>query len=241
MRGKILQYNGNDGTGIIVVDGQQQRFALGNWKGDSVPAVGKTVEAVLADGQIQTVMLVGDDVLMREKASELGGKLGDLVGGLGSSLAKGAGEGGLTAGGSIIDRYGKPTLVAYGVFLIGTTMFKAVTISLLGDGMGWSMFDIAGFLSQFGSGGGIKMLLILSYLSIAVPFVWRDRRGWLALLLPVVTMAWALIKAQSGMGGAGGGGGQGAGVSFGILGFYLPVVAALYLGAIGLKKFKSAA
>ena len=69
MRGKILQYNGNDGTGIIVVDGNQHKFALANWKGDAAPVVGKTVEVVVTDGAVQTVTLVGDDVLMREKAA----------------------------------------------------------------------------------------------------------------------------------------------------------------------------
>jgi hypothetical protein len=235
MRGKILQYNGNDGTGLIVADGQQLRFSLANWKGDVVPAAGKTVEITVADGHIQTVMLVGDDVLMREKASELGGMLGGLVGGLGSTLAKGGagGGGGAAVAGSIVERHGMPTLAAYGAFLVGTTMFKAVSIALLGAG--WTLFQLAGFLSMVGGGGGIKMLLVLSYLSIGVPLVWRDRRGWLALLLPLLTMVWAIIKAMSANDGTGGGG-PGPG-DFGILGFYMPLAAAAFLGLTGFRKF----
>ncbi len=233
MRGKILQYNGNDGTGIIVADGQQHRFSLANWKGDSVPAVGKTVEAVMADGQVQSVSLVGDEVLMRERASEIGSKLGDLVGGLGSTLAKGGAGGGSAAVGSIVERYGMPTLVAYGVFLIGTTMFKAVGSAMLGAG--WTLFQLSGLLSMTGGGGGIKMLLILSYLSVGVPFFWRDRRAWLALLLPLLTMVWAVIKALS-AGGGGGGGGIGPS-DFVIFGFYLPLLAAVYLAWTGFRKF----
>ncbi len=79
MRGKILQYNGNNGTGIIVAEGQQLGFTLANWKGDAAPAVGRTVEAVVTDGQVTTVMLVGDDVLMREKASALRYSLMDVT------------------------------------------------------------------------------------------------------------------------------------------------------------------
>lgn len=239
MRGKILQYNGNDGTGTIVADGQQHRFALANWKGDAVPAAGKTVEIELADGQIRSVMLVGDDVLMREKASEIGGKLGGLVGGLGS-LAKGGGGGGggAAVAGSIMERYGMPTLVAYAAFLLGTTMFKAVSIAMLG--MGWTLFDMAGFLSQFGGGGGIKMLLIFSYLAIGVPLLWRDRRAWLVLLLPVLTMVWAIVKAMSAGGHTGGGDGMGLGPGdFGILGFYVPLLASVFLALQGFKKFAS--
>jgi hypothetical protein len=229
MRGKILQYNGNDGTGIIVADGQQHRFSIANWKGETAPAVGKTVEVTMADGQVQNVMLVGDDVLMREKASEIGGKLGGLVGG----LASGAGGGG-NVGASIVELYGVPTLAAYGVFLIGTTMFKAVSVAIMG--MGWTMWQLASFLSAFGAGGGIKMLLILSYLSILVPFFWRDKRAWLALLLPLLTMVWSVIRALTS--GGGGDGGVGLG-SFGILGFWLPLAAAVYLGLVGFRKFKS--
>lgn len=235
MRGKILQYNGNDGTGIIVADGQQHRFALSHWKGDAVPAPGKTVEVALADGQVQSVTLVGEDVLMREKASELGGKLGSLVGGIASGISKEGGGGGAALGASVLDRYGKPTLVAYGLFLLGTTMFKAISIPMLGGGP--TMFQMAEFMSAFGGGGGIKMLLVLSYLSIGVPFFWRDRRAWLALLLPLLTGVWAVIKAMS-IGGGGGGGGGGIGLGdFGIFGFYLPILAAVYLGLTGFRKF----
>ena len=195
------------------------------------------VEVTLADGRIQSVLLVGDDVLMREKASEIGGKLGGLVGGLGSALAKGSGEGGGGAAiaGSIVERYGKPTLAAYGAFLIGTTMFKAISIAMLGAG--WTLFQLAGFLSMAGSGGGIKTLLIFSYLSIGVPLVWPDRRAWLALLFPLLTMVWAVVKAMSAS-NSGGGGGPGAG-DFGILGFYMPIAAAIYLGLTGFRKFSS--
>ncbi len=240
MRGKILQYNGNDGTGIVVADDKQHRFSLAHWKGDAVPALGKTVELVVVDGQVQTVMLVGDDVLLRERASEIGGKLGGLVGGLRGSLAKGGagsgGGGGAAGAGSIVERFGMPTLVAYGSFLVGTTMFKAVSIAMLGAG--WTMFQLADFLSMAGGGGGIKMLLIFSYLSIGVPFFWRDRRAWLALLLPLLTMVWAVIKAMTAGGEGGGGGGPGPG-DFGIMGFYLPIVAAAFLGLTGFRKYTS--
>ncbi|HEX5004119.1 MAG TPA: hypothetical protein VFV65_02330 [Gemmatimonadales bacterium] len=235
MRGKILQYNGNDGTGTIVAGGEQHRFALGDWKGDAVPAVGKAVEFSLVEGRVQSVTLVSDDVLMREKASEIGGKLGGLVGGLGGSLARaGADGGGGALAGSIVDRYGRGTLAAYAAFLVGTTMFQAISIAMLGAG--WTMFQLAGFLSMVGGGGGIKMLLTFSYLSIAVPLVWRDRRAWLALLLPLLTVVWAVIRALSASSGGGGGSGLGPG-DFGVLGFYMPMAAAIYLGLTGFRKF----
>lgn len=218
MRGKILQYNGNDGTGILVADGQQHRFTLASWKGDHAPAVGKTVEAVMADGQVQTVMLVADDVLMREKASEFTDKLK----GLGSSIAAQGGGGNLGAG--IVALYGPIILAAYAVFLIATLFFAAISIplvGLIGGGGGPTLWALSGL------SGGLKLLLLLSYLSIGVPFFWRDKRGWLALLVPALTMIFVVIKA-SGMGGLG---------SVSVLGFWLPAVAAAYLAFAGFRKF----
>ncbi|MES2124944.1 MAG: hypothetical protein V4503_09705 [Gemmatimonadota bacterium] len=241
MRGKILQYNGNDGTGTIVANGQQYRFTLASWVGDAVPGTGKTVEVDIADAQVRSVELVGDDVLMRERASEIGGKLGGIVGGLGGTLAKSAAERAGTGAtpGTLTARYGTPLLIAYAVFLFGTTVFKALTIPMLG--VGWTLFDMAGFLSQLGGGGGVKMLLIFSYLSIGVPLFWHDRRAWLALLLPLGTMGWAIVKAMS-AGGRMGGGASGPGIGdFGLFGFYLPLLAALVLALQALKRFSSAA
>lgn len=222
MRGKILQYNGNDGTGIITAEGQQLRFTIANWKGDAAPAVGKTVEAVVTDGQVTTVMLVGDDVLMREKASEIGGRLK----GLGSSIAGQGGGGNLGAG--IVALYGPITLAAYAVFLIATLFFAAISFALGGliaGAGGPTLWQLSGL------SGGFKLLLLLSYLSIGVPFFWRDKRAWLALLVPVLTMVFALIKAN-GMGGLG---------SVSVLGFWLPAVAAGYLAFAGFRKFTAGA
>jgi hypothetical protein len=223
MRGRILQYNGNDGTGIISAEGQQYKFGLANWKGDAVPAVGKTVEFVLAEGQVQTVMLVGDDVLFREKAADLGGKLGGLVGGLASKSGEG---GGGNVGANLVGFYGVPTLVAYGVFLISTMFFAAISIPLMGvfgGGGGPTLWQLSALA------GGLKFLLLLSYISIGVPFFWRDKRAWLALLVPVLTMVFTLVKAN-GMGGLG---------SVAVLGFWLPAAAAGFMGFVGFKKFSS--
>jgi hypothetical protein len=164
-------------------------------------------------------MLVGDDVLRREKAAEIGGKLGGMVGGL-TSGSSGSGN----IGQNIVAFYGVPTLVAYGVFLIATLFFAAISIPLmgiLGGGGGPTLWALSGL------SGGLKLLMVLSYLSLGVPFFWRDKRAWLALLVPALTMIIAVVKANS-MGGLG---------SVAVLGFWLPAAAAAFLGFVGVKKF----
>lgn len=263
MRGRILQYNGTDGTGTIAADNQQYKFDIGLWKSTTAPMVGKTVEIIVQDSQLSAVTIVPDDVLLREKTAELGGKLSGLV----SNLGKSAGTGGSTpssspnAGGGaavmssaspglnlganpIVQRYGALTLGAYALYLIGTLAFNAISLTFLGSSQGKPLYDIANLLSQIGGGGGVKFMLLVAYASIAVPLVWKDRRAWLALALPLLAVLgaiWsgvhAINSAASGFGG-GAGGGPGMSDLFSIgFGFYLSLAAGLVLAWAGFQRY----
>ena len=228
MRGKILQYNGNDGTGIVVVDGQQHKFGIAAWKSETAPAVGKTVEVVVTDGGVTSVMLVGEDVLLREKTAELTGKLGHLMGEAGGALAKAGSSG---AAGGIVGKFGMPVLVSYGIFLLSTLAFNFIAVSMLGMKQGQPLFDLSAKLSQMGGGGGlVKVVLLLAYVSIGVPFFWPDKRGWLALLLPLLSVVYGVFAVKSAAGP------MGQMFSFGI-GCYLAALSALVIAAGGVKKF----
>jgi hypothetical protein len=259
MRGKIIQYNGSDGTGTIFADGQQYRFAIAAWKSDSVPAAGKVVEVVVDDGVITAVVVVADDVLLREKATELGGKLGSLAGSLASRLsapasAGGGGKaesaahersasasvgGGLSAG-SLIERYGKLMLASYVVFLLATQAFHAVTMSGFGQHLGWSFFDIAGYMSQLGAGGGgsIKTVLLLAYVGALAPLFWRDRRAWLVLAAPLLALVWAGVTVLHTLDSVGGRFADEMSSLFSVgPGLPLAFAAAIVLAAGGAKRF----
>lgn len=261
MRGKIIQYNGADGSGTIVVDDRQYPFVLAAWRGNSAPAVNKTVEVTLDGHTISAITAVGDDVLLKEKATELGGKLGSLwnkipaaanasandapagVSPASAAPSPVAANGPITAQG-ILQRYGKAILIAWAVFLIGSTMFNAVSITMGPMNMGKSLFDIASLLSQFGvsGGGSIKLLLILGYLGIGVPLVWRDRRAWLAFGIPLLAMLWATYTAVRALGSMGGMGGGDAPSLFDFIGFgfYLSFLSAIALAVLAFKRFASA-
>jgi hypothetical protein len=263
MRGRILQYNGTDGTGTIAADNQQYKFDIGVWKSPTAPTVGKTVELVVQDSQLSAVTIVPDDVLLREKTAELGGKLSTLVSGIGKSAGGtggpaaaahpnasggaaviGAAPGLNLAGNPIVQRYGTLTLGAYAVYLLATLVFNAISITFLGSSQGKPLYDIANLMSQIGGGGGVKFMLIIGYASIAVPVVWKDRRAWLALCLPLLAVLgaiWSGIHAiNSAAGGFGGGAGGGPGVSdlFSLgFGFYLSLAAGLVLAWAGVQRF----
>jgi hypothetical protein len=245
MRGRVLQYNGNDGSGVIVADGQQYAFNISLWKGNNAPAVGKTVEVVMANGLIQSTIPVADDVLLKEKAAELKDRFGGLVGGLGASVGK-SGDGTVAAaapalsGSGIVQHYGRNVLIAYVAFLLGTIVFNAISISFFGVSQGKPLYDLAELLSQMGGAGGVKFLLLLGYAGIAAPWFWRDRRSWLALCVPLLAVLWAVWTGFHAVSGVGGSGGDGPGFfdffSFGF-GFYLSLAAAIYLAMAGFKRF----
>ena len=262
MRGKIIQYNGANGSGTIVVEGRQHPFALTTWRGDSAPAVNRTVEVAFDGDAISAITAVGDDVLLKEKAAELGGKLGSLWNKIpaaanasandvsaGASPASGtpapANANGPITAQTILQRYGRATLIAWALFLVGSTMFNAVSITMGPISMGKSLFDIASLLSQFGvnGGGSIKLLLILGYMSIGVPLVWRDRRAWLALGIPLLAMLWATYSAVHGLGSSGGMGGSDAPSVFDFIGFgfYLSFLSAIALAALAFKRYATGA
>lgn len=262
MRGKIIQYNGADGSGTLVADGKQYPFVLAAWRGDSAPTVNKTVELTLDGDTISAITAVGDDVLLKEKAAELGGKVGASWNKLRTSIPASAGAaataGAAPAGGAptrtaandtppgngltvnaIFERYGKLVLGAWVLFLLGTLAFNAVSMSMMGASMGKSMFDIASLMSQMGAGGGgmIKVLLLLGYASIAIPLLWPDRRAWLALAIPLLAVSWAVFSAVHTVSSLGDNIGGGMSDVFNLgFGFYLSLAAALVMAGVGIKR-----
>ncbi|MDE2148770.1 MAG: hypothetical protein KGJ55_02810 [Gammaproteobacteria bacterium] len=258
MRGRIIQYDGGTGTGTIMAGGQQHRFTIDAWKSESVPTSGKMIDVAVDHGAVSAVTVVTGDVLLKEKAAELGVKLGSLAGRwssrLSSTLSSAAATGGAGARGSkladsVVERYGKLMPASYALFLLATLAFNAVTMSLLGQHLAWSFFDLSDYLSKMGQfggdagGGWIKTILILSYIDVFSPLLWRSRFAWLALALPLLAVLWALVAVLHVVDSvpkqfaAAGGLSQMFGVGFG---FYLALGAALVLAAGGAAVFCNA-
>lgn len=263
MRGKIIQYNGADGSGTIVAEGRQYKFALAAWRGDNAPAVNKTVEITLEGDAVTAVTLVGDDVLLKEKAAELGGKLGSAWNKAAASVqARNAANeeeampGGVAVAtapamaalrdkpivGSIVERYGMAIPIAWVLLLIGTLALNTAAQSMDAFGahrvgLAVSMFNLSTIMAPFGGGGGVvKALLILAYLSIGVPVVWRDRRAWLTLLLPLIAVIWAFADVLYVKGKADTQGGGFYSFDFGF-GFWLSLIMAIIIAALAVKRF----
>lgn len=203
MRGKIIHYNASDGKGLVAATGQQFAFQIGQWRSDSAPAVNQTVELQFGeDGTLQSLAKVGDEVLLREKASELAGRLGGVGGAaLGTLKANSPGTAEGLQGG--ITRLGKPVLGLYAVFAVSALLLPYLKIRhpFGGEGRSFSLVGLSDLSQQLGTSVGGSFLPWLAILACALPLFWRSRIAWLALLLPLLAtlkpfwdVAWAIRK-----------------------------------------------
>ena len=150
-------------------------------------------------------------------------------------------------------RIDRPVIAGYAAFALATAVltFISIQVPLFGD-RNMTLLAATGLAEQVGS--SVRPLLFAAYLSILVPLVWKERRAWLALAVPLlalVLMIWSAERAFA----APFGGGNAAGMadflgpdaaaemrraasemfSFG-LGFYASIAAALYLGWLAIRR-----
>ncbi|AGG90114.1 hypothetical protein [Rhodanobacter denitrificans] len=248
MRGKIIHYNGNDGKGLILAGERQFAFDISQWRSDSAPTVNQTVELGIVDDQLQSVTRITDDVLLKEKAGVLAGRLGSAGGAALQSLKEGAPAGGA---GAWLTRLGKPLLIAQGLFAIGALFLSYLEIKLPGTGMsrGFSLTSLAGATESLGGSAGSSFWPWLGILSIGLPLFWRNRWAWLALLLPLLATLkpWFDIHSAISQAGSAGGSLLGSGYAQQMsdqisnmlspgAGAVLCLLTALFIAAIGLKR-----
>lgn len=184
MRARIIQYNAGAGTGIAAsADGRQYDFTIRQWRSDTAPASGQTIEVTLDDhGVLTTLVALPPDVLAREKASQIAHQLS-------AQLSAAGAEGGIVR--RALETLSVPVAVSYATYLVSTTMLNAVSIQMMFFGTrGVSLWNIS---AMPGGGGLTRLLLLLAFGSILVPLFWRDRRAWFALLLPLTPLLAAVF------------------------------------------------
>lgn len=174
MRGKIVHYSAEAGTGVVFADGRQFDFSIRHWRHERAPQLNRSVELTFDGDTLTALAPVGEDVLLKEKAAALKEKLGgarQLMGSAGQLIGSNGGE----LGRRMLATVGLPVLVGYAVFLVGSVWFQrqmsAITL------LGW----------------GSVLLLLLAYASLLAPVFLPERRAPLAWLAPLaVTMVLAL-------------------------------------------------
>lgn len=209
MRGRIVHYNNTEGKGLIAAANRQYPFEISQWQSEIAPAVNAVVELDIDGERPSAVRRVSDDVLVKEKASELAGKLGKL-GGAALQGAQGAAAAPTVNG--LLARVGKPALVAQGAFIVGALFLSFIKINGgFGPTQGFTLLGLSKLAETTGLSMGSGVLAWLAILSLLVPMFWHHRLAWLAPFLPLLAVlkpAWdvsaAVDKAaeNSGLGSA---------------------------------------
>ena len=268
-RGRIIQYNPNSGSGIVLVGEEQRPFEISSWRGAEAPQLNRVTEVREENGAVLSITPVSERVLLAEKATVLKSELGAL----GSSLGSIGATLGSRAAGAMSDaarnigtgndsaaalptsmRIDRPVIAGYAAFAFATAVltFISIQIPFFGD-RNMTLLAATGLAEQVGS--TVRPLLFAAYLSILVPLVWKERRAWLALAVPLLALVLMIWSAQQAFSAPFGGGGNAAGMagflgpeevaemrraasemfSFG-LGFYASLAAALYLGWLAIRR-----
>lgn len=187
MRGRIIHYNGNDGRGLIAADNRQIPFEIGHWRSDTAPAVNATVEVTLAGDALEAVSRVPEDVLLKEKASQLAGRLGSAGGAALQSFKESTPDMAATPTATAVQRLGKPLLIAHAIFVLAVFAMPYLSINPLGfGGRSFTLMGLSAASEGMGISVGGSFWTWLAILSIALPVFWRNRLAWAALLLPLV-------------------------------------------------------
>ena len=185
MRGKIIHYNAEDGRGLISTDGRQIPFEIGQWRSDTAPAINQVVDATMNEDTLESVTRVAEEVLLKEKAGQLASKLGSAGGAALQSLKDSAPADGSAASG-LLQMWGKPLLIAYGLFAVSALALTYLSTSSLYGSRGFTLVGISKIAENMGASVGSAFWTWLAIVSIALPVLWKSRWAWLALLLPLL-------------------------------------------------------
>lgn len=210
LRGKILKVP--DATpGLLFVNGQQRYFQInGVWRSNTIaPALEMIVDVELnANGEVIAIYPVSDSDLAKEQA-----RLAmDAAGAKGKELAS-----------TVVERVGKPTLIAVAVLIfswffcdlysvkVNAQLFSATAHASLWRQVGLlhvmaedmdNVFTMLGDLNRYTgphsdmpSTGLLGVLGILALAAPLLPAIWKDKRAMLGATAPLLFLL--LLGAQS--------------------------------------------
>jgi hypothetical protein len=245
-RGRILRDPAN-GPGLVFVDGQQFAFSMdGVWRSATLPQAGAVVDVDFnVEGNVAAMIAVPESQLAKEQTER--------------ALAA-AKEKGSALASSAVARFGLPTLIASGALLVGWFFLPAVTVD--GGFIGKFHFTFWHVLGLVNSSNAVEAMQsmerhgsaglygLLAIVTLAGPFVsafWKDKRAVLGGLLPLVFMLLVGLMARHSLSGAMPAGAPAEFVeaarkeimqqiSLG-LGVWVSLIAAAYLGFLGVKRF----
>jgi hypothetical protein len=192
-RGKVLRVP-NGGPGLLMIEGQQFRFALEGWKSETPPRPGLMVFAEL-DRNLQ---VIGADVIPESQLAQEQAEV---------TVSKSKETGGEIVG-KLVSRFGVPDLVAGGLLILGWFFFTFFAIQTPPFGTSdFSFWQLLGLVNasnfveaiQRGANSTAGIYGVFALVALAGPFVhhfWNERRAVLCGLAPFVftVIVWILAR-----------------------------------------------
>lgn len=180
-RGTILQYSGENGSGRVVSNGSQFSFKIQQWKGSSAPTLNKIVEVEIQGSTLVSISEVPEDVLQKEKVGEAPEFLTKL------------GKQSLNLWHLSVTATGRVTVLAQIVYAISLFQLPVASFHLLWFQGSASVYEFSS--SPLMNMPGLYMwCLYASCVVILLPALVRDRKSWLALLLPLLLLLIVAFK-----------------------------------------------
>jgi len=179
MRAKIIQYNSNDGTGLAVADNRQIDFSIRQWRSAVAPAINKWVDVEFNDetGDLESIAMVSDEVLLQQKTAEIKAKLGNagvILSGHGGNLGQ-----------NILASVGIPIAIACVLYFLASNAFDFFYFNHSAKSSIWVAIHSVSLSRDFFSVATLKkLLLIFSWFSFLIPVFWKKRYANLFLVFP---------------------------------------------------------
>jgi hypothetical protein len=231
-RGKILQYSGEHGFGRVVSNGSQFSFKIQQWKGSSAPTLNRIVEVEIRSGLLVSITEVPDSALLQEAA----GETPEFLKKLGRQI--------LNLWRLSVSATGRITVLAQIVYAISLFELPVASFQLLWYQESTSVYKLSS--SPLIHMSGLYMwCLYASSVAILLPAFVRDRKSWLALLLPLFLLLIVACKVYLIIGEISAQSEQYGGLALGSLrqtihvevGFFTVVAPAIVLAVQGLRNF----
>lgn len=182
-RGRILR-DTNAGPGLLTVEGKQYTFALEKmWLSEVPPKAGMLVDVTFNTANaVDSVQSVPENQIAREQAGQAVRQ--------GGAIAR-----------RIKAKFGLPTIVAFGILLLGWFFLSSVVVGRGTIGIEITFWRLLGFVGKAQAFSGLDFATLtsastgiyglLAILCLAGPFlafIWKDRRATLGGLMPLLFM-----------------------------------------------------
>lgn len=183
-RGTILQYSQEDGSGRIVSNGAQFSFVIEQWKGNTAPALNRTVDVDVQGDKLISITEVPESVMLQEK----GGEAADALKKFGRQCVK--------FWHTLVAAAGLVTVIAQIVYVLALFELPAASFQLLWFQGSVSLHELLS--SPLLDMPGLYMLcLYASCIAILLPVFIKNRKSWLALFLPLLLLLIVVYEVQS--------------------------------------------